>query len=256
MKRRQLIRYGGASLLAASGTILTSRLNPSQAQTGGSLSIKWLGHTCFLFSGGGMQVLVNPFKALGCTAGYQPPKVGADLVLISSFLLDEGSAEGLPGNPKVLYEAGAFEFQGKEFQGIGIDHDRKGGRQFGTNVAWRWTQAGVRILHLGGAAAPIDIEQKILIGRPDVALIPVGGGEKAYNAQEAKKAMDVLNPKLVIPTHYRTSKADANNCDIAPVDEFLTTTEGTSVSRVGSSTITVSPGNLPQNGPVIRVMSY
>lgn len=256
MKRRQLIRYGGASLLAVTGTVLTSKFSPSQAQTGGNLSIQWLGHTCFLFTGGGLRVLVNPFQTLGCTAGYRQPQVNADIVLISSFLLDEGAAETVPGNPKVLYEAGAFEFKNVDFQGIGIAHDRNEGRRFGTNVAWRWTQAGVRILHLGGAAAPINIDQKILMGRPDVALIPVGGGAKAYNAQEAKKAMKVLNPKLVIPTHYFTSKADKEQCDIAPVDDFLTAVEGTPVSKLESSTTTVSSGSLPKDGPAIRVMSY
>jgi len=28
------------------------------------------------------------------------------------------------------------------------------------NVAWRWTQAGISIVHLGGAAAPIELEQE------------------------------------------------------------------------------------------------
>jgi L-ascorbate metabolism protein UlaG (beta-lactamase superfamily) len=41
-------------------------------------------------------------------------------------------------------------------------------------VAWQWTQSGIKILHLGGAAAPIALEQKILMGSPDLALVPVG----------------------------------------------------------------------------------
>ena len=48
-----------------------------------------------------------------------------------------------------------------QIQGIAIDHDRQGGKRFGTNVAWQWTQGGIKILHLGGAAAPINIEQKM-----------------------------------------------------------------------------------------------
>ncbi len=254
MKRRQLMGYAGAGLLTTLVTDLGLHLQ-ANAQSSGSLSVQWLGHSCFLFTGGGARILVNPFRAIGCTAKYRPPLVAADLVLISSQLLDEGAVEGLPGNPKLIYEAGVYEFQGIKFQGIAIDHDRKGGKQFGTNTAWSWKQGGISILHLGGAAAPISIEQKILMGRPDVALIPVGGGTKAYNAQEAKQAVQVLNPKLVIPTQYRTQAADGTTCDIGPLDEFLTLMQGMNVRRSNSDTVSISSGNLPENG-AIQVLSY
>ena len=254
MKRRELMGYAGAGLVTALVTNFGSQLK-ADAQTNGSLSVQWLGHTCFLFTGGGTRVLVNPFRTVGCTAGYRLPKVAADLVLISSQLLDEGAVEGLPGNPKLIYEPGAYDFKSMKFQGIAIDHDRKGGKQFGINTAWSWKQAGVSILHLGGAAAPISIEQKILMGRPDVALIPVGGGSKAYNPEEAKQAVQVLNPKLVIPTHYRTQAADASNCEISPIDDFLNLMQGMTVRRSDGDTIAVSSSNLSDTG-VIQILSY
>ncbi len=253
MKRRQLMGYGGAGLVTALVTNLRSE-SQATAQSSSSLSIQWLGHSCFLFTGGGTKILVNPFRPVGCTAGYRPPKVAADLVLVSSQLLDEGVVEDLPGNPKLIYQTGVYEFKGIRLQGIAIDHDRKGGKQFGTNTAWVWKQGGISVLHLGGAAAPISIEQKILMGRPDVALIPVGGGPKAYNPQEAKQAIQVLNPKIVIPTQYRTQAADAN-CNISPLDNFLTLVQGMTVRRSNSDTITVNSGNLPENG-AIQVLSY
>jgi L-ascorbate metabolism protein UlaG (beta-lactamase superfamily) len=182
--------------------------------------------------------------------------VAADFVLISSQLFDEGAAEGLPGNPKLLFEPGVYQVGGIRFQGISIDHDRLGGRRFGSNVAWQWTQGGIKVLHLGGAAAAIALEQKILMGRPDVAFIPVGGGPKAYNPQEAKQAVATLNPKVVIPTQYRTQAADAAACEIVPVDEFLTVMEGTAVRRVNSDAIAIRQSDLPQNGSEIRVLSY
>jgi L-ascorbate metabolism protein UlaG (beta-lactamase superfamily) len=257
MKRRQLMRYAGAGLLTTLGTGLTSGFNPSLAQkASGGLSVQWLGHTCFLFTGSGLRVLVNPFRPIGCTAKYRPPKVAADLVLISSQLLDEGDIEGLPGNPKILYEPGAYQVSGVRLQGISIPHDRNGGRNFGTNVAWLWTQGGIKILHMGGAAAPIDIEQKILIGRPDLALVPVGGGRKAYNPQEAKQAVNALNPKVLIPTQFRTQAADDGACDLVSVDEFLTLMDGMSVNRVRSDTITLRPSDLPQSGSVVKLLSY
>jgi L-ascorbate metabolism protein UlaG (beta-lactamase superfamily) len=256
MKRRQLLRYAGASAIAATGIPLASQLQPLLAQSNGSLSVQYLGHTAFLFTGGGLRILANPFRAIGCTAGYRLPKVEADLVIISSRLWDEGAAENLPGNPKVLYEPGVYEIKGLRIQGIGMPHDRNGGRRFGTNVAWRWTQGGLRVVHMGGAAAPIDIEQKILLGSPDIAMIPVGGGPKAYNPEEGKQAMNVLKPRVMIPTHYLTDAADKNACDLAPIDSFLELVKGMNIQTVNDGKLLIKSRDLPKEGTVIRVLSY
>jgi L-ascorbate metabolism protein UlaG (beta-lactamase superfamily) len=155
-----------------------------------------------------------------------------------------------------LFEPGVYEINGFKLQGISGDHDRKGGRQFGQNVSWRWTQAGVSILHLGGAAAPITLEQKILLGTPDVALVPVGGGEKAFNPQEAKQAIDVLRPKMVIPTQYLTDAANKKACDLVPVKNFLELMKGSNIKQVGSNQLRVSRSDLPKTGTLIRVLNY
>lgn len=253
MKRRELIGYAGAGLVTA---VVTNLGSPIKAEAQSSnLSVQWLGHTCFLFTSGGVRILVNPFQTLGCTAGYRPPKVAADLVMISSQLLDEGAVDGLTGNPKLVYAPGAYEFKGIKLQGVAIDHDRKGGKQFGMNTAWSWQQGGINILHLGGAAGQINSEQRILMGRPDVVLIPVGGSDKAYNAQEAQQLARLLNPKLVIPTHYRTQAADGAICDISPVDEFLNLMSGVTVRRSNSDSITITSKSLPDNQE-IQLFSY
>ncbi len=258
MKRRNFIRYAQASFLSVIGTGIVSKFHHSQAQTVESLNVRWLGHTCFLFEGGGTKVLVNPFRQIGCTAGYRSPKVDTDLILISSRLLDEGVVEGFTSNPPpmLLYEPGVYQVNGRQIQGIRTAKDREGGRRFGTNVAWLWQQAGIKILHLGGLASPIGIEERILIGRPDLLLLPVGGGLKAYNPVEAKQALDVLKPRIVIPTHYKTEAADETACDIVPLEEFLSVMDGTPVRVVNQDTISITKADLPQEGSVIEVLSY
>jgi L-ascorbate metabolism protein UlaG (beta-lactamase superfamily) len=254
MKRRQFFQYAGAGLGVSLGMGWLSQ-QPAIAQTG-TVQIRWLGHTCFSFAGGGQTLLVNPFRAIGCTAGYREPNVQADIVMISSRLLDEGVVEGLPGNPRVLSDPGIYELDGLQIEGIPIDHDRVNGFRFGTNVMWNWEHAGMNILHMGGAAAPVAVEQQILIGRPDILLIPVGGGPKAYTAQEAVDAIELLNPKLVIPTHYRTAAAAPDGCDIAEIDEFLDRMSGSTINRYGSDIITVSNSSLPGTGTIVGVFSY
>ena len=247
MKRRQLLGYVGMGATLALG----SSAGVVRAQSGG-VTVRSLGHMSFLISGNGQRILVNPFKSIGCTAGYPAPKVSTDLVLISSQLLDEGAVDVVPGNPQLLYEAGAYDVKGTKFQGIATDHDRVGGRRFGTNVAWRWTQGGVTMLHLGGSAAPIGLEQKILMGSPDVVFVPVGGGPKAYNPEEAAAAIKVLNPKIVVPMQYKTSAAKGE-CELGDVNQFLALMSGVSVRRA-SGAIDVTKASLPAS-MVIQVIN-
>ncbi|MEM8638817.1 MAG: MBL fold metallo-hydrolase [Cyanobacteria bacterium P01_G01_bin.54] len=259
MKRSQFLRYLGAGALTTlGGGLLQASRNPLAAQTGSSVTVKALGHTCFLFTGGGRRILVNPFRQIGCTAGYRAPQVSADFVLISSRLFDEGAPEQLPGNPRILFEAGSYNVEGWRFEGVNVDHDRVGGARFGNNVVWRWQQGGVDIVHLGGAAGPITAEEKIPLSRPDLLFVPVGGGPKAYDAQEAIAAVQALNPKLVVPTHYRTQAADALTCDIAGRETFLelfNARYGTA-ARGGGDTATFSPSSFNQSTPQLYSLSY
>ncbi len=248
------MRYAQAGLIAGLSTGLVSKMQqPSQAA--GSLGIRWLGHTCFLFTGSGQRVLVNPFRPVGCTSNYRAPNVGANLVMISSRLLDEGVVEGLKGRPKLLFEPGSYKTNGLAIQGISTLHDRVNGYRFGTNVAWKWQQGGVNIVHLGGIASPISLEQKILMGTPDVLLIPVGGSDKAYRPEEAKAAIAMLEPKRVIPTHYKISSTNTKTCKLQPIEDFLSVMQGSTIRRIGRNSITVSKGSLTA-GPVIDVLSY
>ncbi len=255
MNRRKFFVYAGSSLLATFGLGLIDQFTRVQAQTD-RVTIRALGHTAFLFTGGGRRILVNPFRRIGCTLGYASPAVEADLVMISSRLFDEGYLEDLPGNPQVLAEPGAYDFEGLNVQGILIPHDREGGRRFGDNVIWKWNQGGLNIVHMGGAAAPIGVEEQILLGRPDIMLVPVGGGPKAYTAEEALQTVQTLKPKVVIPTHYLTAAADAESCDLTGVDEFLALMQGTPVTQASSGALSVRPGDLPAEGMRIQVYEF
>lgn len=263
MKRRDVLRYGRTGLLAACGLGVAANWKPSHAAEP-TLTIQWLGHTCFLFVGSGKRLVVNPFDPVGCTAGYRAPNVKADIVMISSRLLDEGAVEVLPGNPRVLFQAGAYQIDQLTIQGVLSERSRstpEAGYRFSPNVAWQWKQSGMNIVHLGGATTPITVEQKILFGRPDVLVLPVGGngterGLKAYTPQEAQEAVRTLNPKMVIPTYYQTPAADPKTCQIESVDKFLGLMAGAQVRRLPQDTLTLKASGLSASNLVIQVPTY
>jgi len=206
MQRRNFLGMAGFIAFPALAQEPTPETTPPPAPKkdipmpkGATLTVRWLGHTCFLFTSKEARILVNPFRAIPCTKGYQKPAVNADLVLLSSRLFDEGAIDVVPGNPKVLLQPGVYDVDGLKIQGIRTAHDDKDGRRFGVNVVWRWTQGGITLVHLGGLAAPLTGEQKILIGQADIVFVPVGGGVKAINSAQALTTIRELNPKIIIP---------------------------------------------------------
>lgn len=188
MERRQFLRWAQIGAIASLGGHWAAHAQ------GNGLSLQWFGHTCFLFIGSGQRLLVNPFRPIGCTKGLRPPRVAADIVMISSRLFDEGYIEGLPGRPKLLFQPGSYKVNGLNIQGIRTSHDRVGGFRFGINVVWRWQQGGINLLHMGGIAMPITIEQRILMGRPDVVIVPVGGSDKPIRLRRLRRPLRFYNP--------------------------------------------------------------
>tara|TARA_Y100001968_G_scaffold279789_1_gene275926 strand:- start:503 stop:1246 length:744 start_codon:yes stop_codon:yes gene_type:complete len=197
----------------------------------GGVNITSYGHSSMLIKGGGQSILLNPFKAVGCASGLQEPKVKVDVILASSNLADEGArlAKGI-----FLVNPGSYRIQGKKFEGFAVDHDRLGGRRYGKATIWQWEQAGLNFAHLGGSAAPLTGEDKVLLGRPDVLIIPVGGGSKVYEAVEAAKVVRYLKPRHIIPVQY-ADKRSPKNCNLSGVEPFLEQMEGFEVRQVDSN---------------------
>ena len=228
MPSRQLPTACRSAAVVMGASLALMGVQPAQA---GGVSITSYGHSALLIRGGGQSVLVNPFKAVGCAAGLAEPRVTATVILASSELLDEGAriARGT-----FLVKPGSYRVGGLSLEGFAAPHDRIGGRRYGQSTLWRWQQGGLNFAHLGGTAATLSGEDKVLLGRPDVLIIGVGGGGKVYNGQEAAEVVKALNPRRVIPVQYVNGTAP-EGCDQEGVQPFLDAMGGTSVQRVGTS---------------------
>ena len=194
------------------------------------VTITSYGHSALLINGGGASVLVNPFKAVACAVGLKEPRIKADVILASSLLLDEGApvAKG-----RFLASPGGYSIKGLRFEGFAAPHDRLGGRRFGNGVIWRWQQGGLDFAHLGGTAATLQPEDKVLLGRPDVLILGIGGGAKVYDGVEAAAVVKQLNPKVVIPVQYVRSGEPPAECDQTGAKDFLEALPGVPSKPVG-----------------------
>ena len=232
-----------SAAFAATGMALSLQ---ATAQAAGGVNISSYGQRALLIQGGGQSVLLNPYKAVGCAAGLPEPRVNAGVVLASSELADEG-ARGVASG-RFLVAPGSYKVGGLNLEGFASPHDRMEGRRFGNATIWRWQQAGLDFAHVGATAGPISGADRVLLGRPDVLIIGVGGGDKIYNGEEAAAVVKQLNPRRVIPVQYINGNAPAN-CDQGGVQPFLNAMGGTTVVNPGRSI------NLPANLPDTTVIT-
>ena len=230
--------------VSMSFAMVLSLIAPSFAE---ALEIKSFGHSSFLIRGGGHSVLLNPFKAVGCAKGLREPNVIPDIILASSELADEGywRKKGV-----FFVKPGSYRIRGLTLEGFSTAHDHVGGRRFGYGTFWQWTQGGINFAHLGGIAGSLDPQDKLLLGRPDVLFIGVGGGAKVFTAKKAAKIVDELTPRIVIPVQYIRGEKPSN-CDQTDVQPFLDVMKNLETIKSGKNY--VLPSKLPER-TIINLM--
>ena len=195
------------------------------------LILKSFGHSQFLIKGNDKSILINPFKAVGCASQFRESlNIEKDLILASSRLADEGYN---PNNDLMFFEPGTYEYDDLIFNGISVPHDRLNGRRYGNATVWTWNQSNFKIVHMGGAAGDITFEDQIIINRPDILFISIGGGIKSYSGKEALNIVEILNPKIIVPVHFLNTKKNIDNCDFSNEDKFLENMSQYKVKYIG-----------------------
>ena len=212
--------------------ILFLFLIPSSSSAG-DLLLESFGHGSFLIKGKEKTVLLNPFKSIGCTSDLNEPKgVNVDFILASSKLADEGYN---PNNKLMFVEPGVYKLKNTLLNGVEVPHDRVGGRRFGMATVWSWEQNNLKIVHMGGAAGEIDIKSQIILSRPDILFISIGGGFKSYDGREASNIVEILKPSIVIPVHFDKGKNISDDCDFSNEDLFLENMKDFKVKYLGKN---------------------
>lgn len=205
------------------------------------MMIRWLGHACFYCEGEGVRLLTDPFDP---QVGYPLPDVEADLVTVSHDHYDHNAVSVLRGHPEVLRSPGVHRFRGLKVEGFPVFHDEAGGALRGRNTIFVWEMDGLRLCHLGDLGHLLDEATVKGIGRVDVLMVPVGG-VYTIDAAGALKVVEQLQPRLILPMHYRTPHL---SFELAPLEDFTRhfervrrekTWEGTAESLPGEQEVVV-----------------
>jgi L-ascorbate metabolism protein UlaG (beta-lactamase superfamily) len=207
----------------------------------GIVDITWLGHSCFRLKGSHATIITDPYSA---GLGYSLGKPTARIVTVSHEHPGHCYVEGVGGQPKVVSRPGEYEISEVLIIGIATFHDGEGGKKRGKNTVYLMEIDEVAVCHLGDLGHVLTNAQIEDIGNVDVLLLPVGG-VSTLNAPMAAEVVRQLEPKAIIPMHYKTPVLKR---ELEPVDRFL--------KEIGAKQVTsqpklsISKSNLPLSSQV------
>jgi len=176
--------------------------------------VDWYGQSAFRLSGDQATVFIDPFGDMSPMAGrgiqfeYPPIEgVSADLVLVTHEHLDHNGVEGVDGDAPVLRStAGRLESPLGEVLAIASEHDQAAGTERGPNTIFVFDLDGIRVAHFGDfGQRELREEQAAAVGSPDLLFLPVGDGP-TIGAEQAASIVERVQPRWVVPMHYRTPR--------------------------------------------------
>ena len=207
----------------------------------GQMDINWLGHSCFRIRGKQASIVTDPYPP---DLGYSLGKQTADIVTVSHQHPSHSYVPGVGGEPRLITGPGEYEIKGVLIIGITTFHDAEGGSKRGKNTIYLMDVDGVTICHLGDLGHVLTAEQVEEIDDVDVLLLPVGG-VSTISASMAAEVIRQLEPKVVVPMHYKTP---ALNRELGPVDKFL---KEMGIERLDSQPkLSLTPSSLPASTQV------
>lgn len=172
------------------------------------MEIRFLGHSCFQIKGRKAIVVTDPYDD---SIGLKLPKVSADIVTVSHRLTGRKNVAAVSGTarrkkPFVVAGPGEYEISGVSIFGLA-----------GKNTIYIIEVDNLRLGHLGDLRKLLNDQQLEEMNGLDLLFIPVGG-VYTLSASQAVEVVTKIQPKIVIPMHYKLPKLNLN---LAPVDDFL-----------------------------------
>lgn len=169
--------------------------------------ITYLGHSCFLLEKDGFLLCIDPYCRV---CGLPDVSVGANEVVCTHSHFDHAYVEG------VLRLLNLVE-NPFDIEKISVSHDENNGKDRGKSDILLLESEGLRISHFGDIGCMPESEVLKKLEGLDVAMIPIGG-VYTIGAKTAKKIIDIIKPKIVLPMHYKIGDKGFDN--LAPLSDF------------------------------------
>jgi len=178
------------------------------------MEIKFYGQACFSIEDKGINVLLDPFSE---ALGMPVPSLAADVVTVSCDEKAYNNTAVAQGEPRIFDWPGEYETKGVHFLRIPSFRTPEKAEEQLENTLTLIHFNGIRLCHLGAQGRTLTEEQVEQIGDIDILFLPVGG-ESVLTPKSAKKMMEAIEPRVVIPMCYAT---EGNTETLGPLSAFL-----------------------------------
>lgn len=203
------------------------------------MNIYWLGHSCFLIKTNlGKRILMDPFDI---DIGYIPYKGDVDLVTISHMHFDHNCTKYINDEAKVLTDLVDYQNTFCKVKSYLSFHDDCFGLKRDKNFIFKILCDDINLCHLGDLGHILSSKVIKQLGHIDILFVPVGE-HLTISVENLKKVIIDINPRYVIPMHYKTVKLSFY---LNTVDKFLMEMKGFKITH--DQVLSVNPESLPEN---------
>lgn len=177
------------------------------------MDIIWHGHSCFTIKTKRGTVVFDPYDS--DTAGLKVPPLKADIVLVSHNHPGHNNVKAVEGSPRVIDWPGEYEVKGIAVTAskVAYSETEKGKHDYG--LIFSVEADGLRLCYLGDMGEVPDTALVESIGDVDVLFLPIGG-RTVMDPKQAHLVIEELEPRAVIPMHYRVEGGKAGASELEP----------------------------------------
>lgn len=180
------------------------------------MDIYFYGQACVKLKGKTTTVFVDPYKE-EFTGLKLPKDLSADMAISTHDHDDHNNLGAITDTVLKITGPGEYEVKGVSVTGVGTFHDKESGAQRGKNTVYNISIDGLNVVHLGDLGHTLSEEAVDELGATDILLVPVGG-VYTIDAKTASDVVSQLEPKIVIPIHYKIAGL---KFELDPVENFL-----------------------------------
>ena len=204
------------------------------------MQIQYFGLSSFKITTKEASIITDPFHK---DSGLTPPRGAADILILADKNNKLYSAiSGVSGQPFAMDTPGEYDLKGVTVTGIPLKQEEKYVSVFLIE------SEDIRILNLTHIKEWNMKEDEIeSLGEIDILILPVGGNT-VLSASQAAKVVNEIEPKIVIPSHYKMNDLII---DVDAVDKFIKEMGG---KKETMEKLTVKKKDLQEEGTKVIVL--
>ncbi|MBI5530748.1 MAG: MBL fold metallo-hydrolase [Candidatus Doudnabacteria bacterium] len=204
------------------------------------MQIQYFGLSSFKISTKEAVVITDPFHK---DSGLTPPRGAADILILSQKNKSLYSAiSGISGEHFDITDPGEYDVKGVTVTGIPLKQEDK------YVTIYLIESEEIRILNLSHIKE-FNLKEDELeeLGDIDILILPVGGNT-VMSASTASKVVNEIEPKIVIPSHYKMGDLIL---DLDSVEKFVKEMGG---KKEEMDKLTVKKKDLQEEGTKLIVL--